>query len=192
MMCGSSECFQILSPSTRPSYIINNFSIFDELRNFSLLKKVDFFVAAPPIFLVEPTEQKVAEGAPASLDCIASGNPTPNLFWMKESSPGVILPATSHGHVTVTPEGTLRIGKYRLIYRSTFSPNTRHPTPRWVYNKVSFRWVFFVAWGLFTNSAVARQMPVTIARHYQLRAPRSLEDHGQIKKIPKQDWNMSI
>ena len=61
--------------------------------------------------MVEPTDQKVAEGAPASLDCIAAGNPTPTLFWIKESSPGIILPATSNAHMTVTPEGTLRIGK---------------------------------------------------------------------------------
>ena len=61
--------------------------------------------------MVEPTDQKVAEGAPASLDCIASGNPTPTLFWIKESSPGIILPATTNGLMTVTPEGTLRIGK---------------------------------------------------------------------------------
>ena len=69
------------------------------------------YFTAPPIFLVEPTDQKVAEGAPASLDCIASGNPTPTLFWIKESSPGIILPATTNGLMTVTPEGTLRIGK---------------------------------------------------------------------------------
>ena len=53
----------------------------------------------------------MAEGAPAALDCIAAGNPTPTLFWIKESSPGIILPATSNAHMTVTPEGTLRIGK---------------------------------------------------------------------------------
>ena len=77
-------------------------------KNFSYFS---FFVTAPPIFLVEPLDQKVAEGAPASLDCIAAGNPTPTLFWIKESSPGIYLPATTHGHVIVTPEGTLRIGK---------------------------------------------------------------------------------
>lgn len=67
-------------------------------------------VHSPPIFLVEPTDQKVAEGAPAALDCIAAGNPTPALFWMKESNAAILMPATSHGHVAVTPEGTLRIG----------------------------------------------------------------------------------
>ena len=71
----------------------------------------NFFVSAPPIFLVEPSNQKVAEGAPASLDCIAAGNPTPTLFWIKESSPGILLPATTHGHVAVTPQGTLNIGE---------------------------------------------------------------------------------
>ena len=65
--------------------------------------------------MVEPTDQKVAEGAPASLDCIASGNPTPTLFWIKESSPGIILPATTNGLMTVTPEGTLRIGKHQKM-----------------------------------------------------------------------------
>ena len=78
-------------------------------KNFSYFSF--FFVTAPPIFLVEPSDQKVAEGAPASLACIAAGNPTPTLFWIKESSPGIYLPATTHGHVTVTPEGTLLIGK---------------------------------------------------------------------------------
>ena len=59
---------------------------------------------------MEPSDQKVAEGAPVSLDCIAAGNPTPTLFWIKESDPGIILPATTQGQMTVTPEGTLRIG----------------------------------------------------------------------------------
>ncbi len=69
------------------------------------------FFTAPPIFLVEPTDQKVAEGAPAVLDCIAAGNPTPTLFWMKESDSNILLPGSTTSHVTVTPEGTLRIGK---------------------------------------------------------------------------------
>ena len=61
--------------------------------------------------MVEPTDQKVAEGAPAVLDCIAAGNPTPTLFWMKESDSNILLPGSTSSHVTVTPEGTLRIGK---------------------------------------------------------------------------------
>ncbi len=75
-----------------------------------------FNAPAPPIFLVQPMDQKVAEGAPAALDCIAAGNPTPTLFWMKETDPGgVLLPATNHGHLAVTPEGTLRIGKQQQM-----------------------------------------------------------------------------
>jgi hypothetical protein len=69
-------------------------------------------VSAPPIFLVEPTDQKVAEGAPAVLDCIAAGNPTPTLFWMKESDSNIFLPGSTASHITVTPEGTLRIGQF--------------------------------------------------------------------------------
>lgn len=78
---------------------------------------INIFYAAPPIFLVEPTDQKVAEGAPVSLDCIAAGNPTPTLFWIKESNPAIILPGTNHGHLAVTPEGTLRIGKIEFEFK---------------------------------------------------------------------------
>ena len=118
------------------------------------------FFTAPPIFLVEPSNQKVAEGAPASFDCIAgiflqfysnkkstwiqiqilfftilwhflfifcisAGNPTPTLFWIKESSPGIYLPATTHGHVTVTPEGTLRIGKDICLENDSMAFNSK-------------------------------------------------------------------
>ena len=76
----------------------------------------NFKFAAPPIFLVEPTDQKVAEGAPAVLDCIAAGNPTPTLFWMKESDSNILLPGSTNNHITVTPEGTLRIGKSLSSY----------------------------------------------------------------------------
>ena len=74
-----------------------------------------FFFLAPPIFLVQPTDQKVAENAPAVLDCIAAGNPTPTLFWMKEGEPNIILPGTHIKQLTVTPEGSLRIGKHSMI-----------------------------------------------------------------------------
>jgi hypothetical protein len=52
----------------------------------------------------------VAEGAPAVLDCIAAGNPTPTLFWMRESDSSILMPGSTHNHIRVTPEGTLRIG----------------------------------------------------------------------------------
>ena len=68
-------------------------------------------VLAPPIFIVQPTDQKVAENAPAVLDCIAAGNPTPTLFWMKEGESSILLPGTHIKQLTVTPEGSLRIGK---------------------------------------------------------------------------------
>ena len=74
------------------------------------LVDIIFCFLAPPIFLVQPTDQKVAENAPAVLDCIAAGNPTPTLFWMKEGEPNIILPGTHIKQLTVTPEGSLRIG----------------------------------------------------------------------------------
>ena len=58
----------------------------------------------------------MAENAPAVLDCIAAGNPTPTLFWMKEGEPNIILPGTHIKQLTVTPEGSLRIGKHSKIH----------------------------------------------------------------------------
>ena len=71
---------------------------------------INFCLLAPPIFLVQPTDQKVAENAPAVMDCIAAGNPTPTLFWMKEGDSSILLPGTHIKQLTVTPEGSLRIG----------------------------------------------------------------------------------
>ncbi|CAB4068857.1 ROBO2 [Lepeophtheirus salmonis] len=67
-------------------------------------------IHSPPIFLVKPSNQKIAVGAPASLDCIAAGNPTPVLFWMKEGATGIFLPGHQYeAGLHVTPEGTLKL-----------------------------------------------------------------------------------
>ena len=82
--------------------------------------------SAPPIFLVRPTDQRVAEFSPAVLNCLVAGNPPPTLFWMKEDSDGagsqsqggatMFFPGSSYGEdVSVTPEGTLRISELNLL-----------------------------------------------------------------------------
>ena len=78
--------------------------------HYCCLIDILFCFLAPPIFLVQPTDQKVAENAPAVLDCIAAGNPTPTLFWMKEGDSSILLPGTHIKQLSVTPEGSLRIG----------------------------------------------------------------------------------
>lgn len=90
-----------------------------------LIKYVYLVLTAPPIFLVQPMDQKVAVNSPVTLDCIAAGNPTPTLFWMKEGSPGIIMPDTQLDSLSVTPEGTLRIGKaYQNIFYECVSFST--------------------------------------------------------------------
>ena len=69
----------------------------------------------------------MAENAPAVLDCIAAGNPTPTLFWMKEGEPNIILPGTHIKQLTVTPEGSLRIGKQSKIYFQKIDQRIQFP-----------------------------------------------------------------
>lgn len=68
-------------------------------------------IAAPPLFLVKPSDTKVLRGDTAKLECIAAGNPAPTLFWMKEGGSGVLLPGSSQERVTVSEKGTISIGK---------------------------------------------------------------------------------
>lgn len=66
-------------------------------------------VFSPPVFLVKPSDQKTTLGSTVQVPCVATGNPVPILFWMKEGGSGVLLPGSNQGHVHVSPEGMLRI-----------------------------------------------------------------------------------
>lgn len=74
------------------------------------------FLAAPPVFLVRPADVTLPQPQPsrpaptAKLDCVAAGNPTPAIFWMKEGGgSGVLLPGSVEDRVKVALEGTLII-----------------------------------------------------------------------------------
>lgn len=45
----------------------------------------------------------------ATFDCGASGSPPPSVFWTKEGSQVLMFPDTTHGHISVTAQGTLQI-----------------------------------------------------------------------------------
>ncbi len=69
-------------------------------------------ISAPPVFVVRPTSQRLVKSTRAKLDCLATGNPPPTMFWMKEGhTSGILLPGHEQGHVRVTQEGSLIIGK---------------------------------------------------------------------------------
>ena len=74
-----------------------------------------FYFAAPPMFLVKPSDKKASAGSTVKLDCVAAGNPTPTLFWMKEGGSGVLLPGSKEERVSVAIEGTLKIGMSIVI-----------------------------------------------------------------------------
>jgi len=64
---------------------------------------------APPTFVTRPKDQKVGLNGIANFDCVAQGNPSPSVFWMREGSQVLMFPGNAYGHFHVTEEGTLRI-----------------------------------------------------------------------------------
>jgi roundabout axon guidance receptor 2 len=62
--------------------------------------------------VIRPSDQRLVKGSTAKFDCLATGNPPPTLFWMKEGhGSGILLPGDKQEYVRVTAEGTLIIGE---------------------------------------------------------------------------------
>ncbi|XP_067662288.1 hemicentin-1-like isoform X1 [Haliotis asinina] len=62
-------------------------------------------VWSEPTFKIEPPKsQKVDQGETIIVDCTASGDPKPDMYWWKETTPLV-----SSGRITVLPNNSLRI-----------------------------------------------------------------------------------
>ncbi|XP_071041049.1 cell adhesion molecule Dscam2-like [Parasteatoda tepidariorum] len=70
-------------------------------------------VTAPPVWLKEPTETVVKEGESVSIECQATGVPSPNIRWKTEVK-GVTITSDSSSTIHVTSIGTLIISK--VIY----------------------------------------------------------------------------
>ena len=69
------------------------------------------------MFVVKPSDKRLAKGSSVKLDCLAAGNPLPTLFWMKEAhGSGILLPGDGQGHVRVSPEGSLVIGECEKLW----------------------------------------------------------------------------
>ncbi|KAI4470061.1 titin [Holotrichia oblita] len=56
-----------------------------------------------------PRDQKVSLNGVVEFHCAATGNPPPSVFWNKEGSQLLMFPDTSHGHMHVSSDGTLKI-----------------------------------------------------------------------------------
>ena len=49
----------------------------------------------------------------AKLDCVATGNPPPSVFWTREGNQVLMFPGKAHGRFSVSSEGTLTISGVR-------------------------------------------------------------------------------
>ncbi|CRK86303.1 CLUMA_CG000071, isoform A, partial [Clunio marinus] len=74
-----------------------------------ITSKAQLVVNSLPVFLTKPQDVKIGVNGIAKLECVASGNPQPSVFWTKEGSQELMVPDKSYGHLHVSSEGTLEI-----------------------------------------------------------------------------------
>ncbi|RWS14759.1 roundabout 1-like protein, partial [Dinothrombium tinctorium] len=62
-----------------------------------------------PQFLISPENVNVPINSEARIDCVASGKPSPSMFWSREGNEMLMFPGKSYRRFSVTEEGTLVI-----------------------------------------------------------------------------------
>ena len=76
----------------------------------SVTAEVQVTVKERPVLTVTPeTSLTVRAGQDVKLSCMATGRPTPNIFWGKEGVFSVLFPGMSVANVHVTGDGGLKI-----------------------------------------------------------------------------------
>ncbi|XP_023348547.1 roundabout homolog 1, partial [Eurytemora carolleeae] len=71
---------------------------------------VQLIVQEPPILTVSPEKNvQIQVGEEIKLTCLATGRPSPTIFWSKEEDNGVLFPGLKDGNVYVTADGSLKI-----------------------------------------------------------------------------------
>jgi len=63
--------------------------------------------------LVTPKDIRVPVNNVAKLDCVATGNPPPSVFWTREGNQVLMFPGKIHGRFSVSSEGALTISGVR-------------------------------------------------------------------------------
>jgi hypothetical protein len=69
----------------------------------SAVRDILICCAAEPHFLIEPQNQTVDQGHMVTFDCTASGQPHPEMYWWKETTP-----IESKGRIFIMPNNSLR------------------------------------------------------------------------------------
>ncbi|KAG8185972.1 hypothetical protein JTE90_003530 [Oedothorax gibbosus] len=79
----------------------------------SISSEVTLTVHSRPNFLVRPKDQRIGLNGIAKMECKATGNPPPSIFWTKEGNQVLMFPERSYGKVSVSKDGTLTISGVR-------------------------------------------------------------------------------
>ncbi|KFM64746.1 Roundabout-like protein, partial [Stegodyphus mimosarum] len=107
--------------SNERSLVIKNVDIVDEGTYVCeaensvgmISSEVTLTVHSRPNFLVKPKDQRIGLNGIAKMECSASGNPPPSIFWTKEGNQVLMFPERSYGRFSVNREGTLIISGVR-------------------------------------------------------------------------------
>ncbi|KAG8172476.1 hypothetical protein JTE90_015743, partial [Oedothorax gibbosus] len=79
----------------------------------SISAEVTLTVHSRPNFLVRPKDQRIGLNGIAKMECKATGNPPPSIFWTKEGNQVLMFPERSYGKVSVGKDGTLTLSGVR-------------------------------------------------------------------------------
>ncbi|KAK3587010.1 hypothetical protein CHS0354_016990 [Potamilus streckersoni] len=73
-----------------------------------------------PSFLIRPRDQIVAPGRTVTLQCVATGNPPPTVFWSKGLQESLMFPNRENGRYSVAEDGTFRIERAQKSDEGTY------------------------------------------------------------------------
>ncbi|CAL1265716.1 unnamed protein product [Larinioides sclopetarius] len=99
------------------SLVVRNVNVADEgtyvceAENLvgSITSEVTLTVHSRPNFLIKPRDQRIGLNGIAKMECSATGNPPPSIFWTKEGNQVLMFPERSYGKFSVSRDGTLTI-----------------------------------------------------------------------------------
>ena len=92
-----------VQPSDEGRYICSAKNLVGNVLSSATLRVLE----APVISVAPVASVQSKVGSSVKLDCLASGNPAPLLFWSKEGSEDTLYPGTTHGTTQVSEDGSL-------------------------------------------------------------------------------------
>ncbi|KAF8793261.1 Titin like protein [Argiope bruennichi] len=78
-------------------------------------------VTAPPVWVQEPTDALAQEGESLTIDCTASGVPSPTIKWKSGESGNDVLPSDPSASIRVTSSGSLVINRVEARMKGIYT-----------------------------------------------------------------------